>query len=64
MGLNRVTYVCADIHVAIPVIVTFEMLHASILTFYEFQSLLRILCRNFHSAINSVDLFLWWYNHH
>ena len=40
MGLNCVTNVCANIYVAITTVVTFEMLPACILTFYEFQSLL------------------------
>ena len=57
MALNHLTNVCVGIYVAIPTVVTFEMLPAAILTFYEFQSLLWTLCRNFHSAIHSVDLF-------
>ena len=57
MALNCVTNVCADIHVAVPTVVTLEMLPVGILTFNEFQILLWILCRNFHSAIHFVYLF-------
>ena len=57
MALNCVTNVCADIHVVIPTVVMLEMLSVGILTFNEFQILLWILCRNFHSAIHSVYLF-------
>ena len=51
MALKCVTNVCGDIHVAIPTVVMFEML-------LFLQSLLWLLCRNFHCAIHSVDLSL------
>ena len=55
MPLNCLTNICGDIHFAIPAVVMFEILPATILTFHEYQSLC-VFGRNF------ILSFILWYS--
>ena len=56
MALNCLTNVCGVIYIAIPTVLMFEILPATIPTFQVYQCP-RVFFRNFYSVTDTVVLF-------